>query len=91
MNFIDARVIDIGNGNAVLDTAGLGRIRAPTRAGLAQEGVKVVAAIRPEKLRLSMARPGTGNAVQGVVKSTAYLGDRRHFYVAVQGCDSRSR
>ncbi|MEX0809070.1 MAG: ABC transporter ATP-binding protein [Dongiaceae bacterium] len=88
MNFIDARVIGVGNGNAVLDTAALGRIRAPTLSGLAQEGAKIVVAIRPEKLRLSKERPhGTGNAVQGVIKNTAYLGDRRHFYVAVQGCD----
>jgi spermidine/putrescine ABC transporter ATP-binding subunit len=88
MNFVDAHVIDVGDGKAVLDTAGLGRIRAPTRAGLAQEGIKVVVAIRPEKLRLSKERPdGAGNAMQGVIKNTAYLGDRRHFYVAVQGCD----
>ncbi|MDZ4736129.1 MAG: ABC transporter ATP-binding protein [Rhodospirillaceae bacterium] len=88
MNFIDARVIDIGNGNTVLDTAALGRIRAPTLSGLTQEGAKIVVAIRPEKLRLSKERPlGTGNAVQGVIKNTAYLGDRRHFYVAVQGWD----
>ena len=25
--------------------------------------------------------------MQGVIKNTAYLGDRRHFYVAVQGCE----
>jgi spermidine/putrescine ABC transporter ATP-binding subunit len=88
MNFIDARVTGIGNSEIVLDTAGLGRIRAPARAGSAQEGARIVVAIRPEKLRLSKKRPdGTGNVVQGVVKNTAYLGDRRHFYVAVQGCD----
>jgi spermidine/putrescine ABC transporter ATP-binding subunit len=88
MNFIDACVIDIGNGNAALDTAALGRIRAPARAGLVQEGARIIVAIRPEKFRLSNERPNrTENAVQGVIKNTAYLGDRRHFYVAVQGCD----
>jgi ABC-type Fe3+/spermidine/putrescine transport system ATPase subunit len=53
-----------------------------------QEGARIIVAIRPEKFRLSNERPNrTENAVQGVIKNTAYLGDRRHFYVAVQGCD----
>lgn len=88
MNFIDAHVIDIGDGRAVLDTAGLGRIGALARTGVVQEGARVIVAIRPEKLRLSKECPnGSGSAVHGVIKNSAYLGDRRHFYIAVQGCD----
>jgi spermidine/putrescine ABC transporter ATP-binding subunit len=88
MNFIEARVIDVRNGNTVLDTAGLGRISVAARAGFAHESGRIIVAIRPEKLRLSKERAdGAGNGVQGVIKNTAYLGDRRHFYVAVPGCD----
>jgi spermidine/putrescine ABC transporter ATP-binding subunit len=88
MNFVDARVIELDNGNAVLDTAGLGRIRARVRAEHVQKGAKIIVAMRPEKLRLSKECPsGTKNSVQGVIKNTTYLGDRRHYYVAVQGCD----
>jgi spermidine/putrescine transport system ATP-binding protein/putrescine transport system ATP-binding protein len=66
----------------------LGRISIAARAGFAHESGRIIVAIRPEKLRLSKERAdGAGNAVQGVIKNTAYLGDRRHFYVAVPGCD----
>ncbi len=87
MNFIDASVTDLKDGEAVLDTA-LGQIKAPASAAFIQKGANIVVAIRPEKLTLSKERRTNGqNAVQGVIKSAAYLGDRRHFYVSVQGCD----
>ncbi len=87
MNFIDASVTDVKDGEAVLDTA-LGQIKAPASAAFIQKGANIVVAIRPEKLTLSKERRTNGqNAVQGVIKSAAYLGDRRHFYVSVQGCD----
>ncbi len=88
MNFIDASVTDLKDGEAVLDTAGLGQIKAPASAAFIQKGANIVVAIRPEKLTLSKDRRTDGqNAVQGVIKTAAYLGDRRHFYVSVQGCD----
>jgi spermidine/putrescine ABC transporter ATP-binding subunit len=88
MNFMDATVIDVKNGRAVLDTASLGRIQVPVSGDFASKGVQVVVAIRPEKLSLSRERgPEGGNAVQGIVKTTAYLGDRSHFYVHVDGTD----
>jgi spermidine/putrescine ABC transporter ATP-binding subunit len=88
MNFIDASVTDLKDGQAVLDTAGLGQIKAPASAAFIQKGANIVVAIRPEKLTLSMERrPDDRNAVQGVIKAAAYLGDRRHFYVSVEGCD----
>lgn len=88
MNFIDAVVIDLKDGEAVLDTAGLGRIKVATNAAFIQEGANIVVAIRPEKLSLSNERRADcRNAVQGTIKNAAYLGDRRHFYVSVQGRD----
>jgi ABC-type Fe3+/spermidine/putrescine transport system ATPase subunit len=88
MNFIDASATDLKDGEAVLDTAGLGRIKAPASATFIQKGANIVVAIRPEKLTLSKERRTDGqNAVQGVIKTAAYLGDRRHLYVSVKGCD----
>ena len=88
MNFIDASVTDLKNGEAVLDTAGLGQIKAPAGAAFIHKGANIVVAIRPEKLTLSKERRSDfQNAVQGMIKAAAYLGDRRHFYVSVEGCD----
>ncbi len=88
MNFINARVIELTDGQAALETAGLGDITASASAPFIQKGASIVVAIRPEKLTLSKERLGDGhNAVQGVIRNTAYLGDRSHFYVSVEGCD----
>ncbi|MDH3474605.1 MAG: TOBE domain-containing protein [Rhodospirillales bacterium] len=88
MNFLNASVTDLAEGQAVLDTAGLGRITAPASAAFIQKGANIVVAIRPEKLSLSKDRPANGrSAVEGVIKTAAYLGDRSHFYVSVAGCD----
>ncbi len=86
MNFLDASVADLRNGDALLDTAGLGQITAAARGAFVQKGANVVVAIRPEKLILSKdRRTDSQNAVQGIIKAAAYLGDRRHFYVGVEG------
>jgi spermidine/putrescine ABC transporter ATP-binding subunit len=88
MNFLDASVAAIEDGEAVLNTAGLGHIKAPATAAFVQKGASIVVAIRPEKLTLSkVRRDDCKNAVQGVIKNATYLGDRRHFYVTVQGCN----
>ncbi len=88
MNFFKASVTDLKNGQALLDAAGLGKVTAPTTAGFLQKGANIVIAIRPEKLILSKERRAESqNAVQGVIKTAAYLGDRSHFYVTVEGCD----
>jgi spermidine/putrescine ABC transporter ATP-binding subunit len=88
MNFIDASVTGLEDGRAVLDTACLGRIETPAAAAFVRQGANIVVAIRPEKFTLSRDRaPDDRNAVQGVIKTTAYLGDRSHFYVSVEGSD----
>ena len=84
MNFIDAAVSDVSNGEAVIDTAGLGRIKAAADAPFVAKGAKIFVAIRPEKITLSSERPaGAENSVQGVINAAAYLGDRRHFYISL--------
>jgi putrescine transport system ATP-binding protein len=42
-------------------------------------------AVRPERLRLSLARPDVGEAIAGVVETAAYLGDRTHYSLRLDG------
>ena len=88
MNFVEAQVMDVRNGEAVLDSTGLGKISAPASSDFVQKGANIIVAIRPEKLILSAERRSDGlRAVQGTIKTSAYLGDRDHFYVSVDGCE----
>ena len=88
MNFVEAQVMDVRNGEAVLDATGLGKITAPASSDFVQKGANIIVAIRPEKLILSAERRSDGlGAVQGTIKTSAYLGDRDHFYVSVDGCE----
>jgi ABC-type Fe3+/spermidine/putrescine transport system ATPase subunit len=88
MNFIEAQVMDVRNGEAVLDTAGLGKITAPTSSDFVRKGAAIIVATRPEKMLLSPERrPDGQDAVQGTLKTSAYLGDRNHYYVSVEGCE----
>jgi spermidine/putrescine transport system ATP-binding protein/putrescine transport system ATP-binding protein len=51
-------------------------------------GEKALAAIRPEKIRLSSQRPTEGISVEGILDTAAYLGDRSHYYVRIEGVDT---
>jgi ABC-type Fe3+/spermidine/putrescine transport system ATPase subunit len=44
-------------------------------------------AVRPERLRLTLARPEGVEAFAGVVESAAYLGDRTHYGVRLEGVE----
>ena len=86
MNFIDASVSRMSAERAELDTAGLGRISAPTgQESFFQEGDAIVVAIRPEKLTLSGGGNDGKEGVQGVMRAATYLGDRSHYYVDLPG------
>ena len=88
MNFMDAAVTEAVNGKAVLDVQGLGRIMAPADRDFVRNGAKIVAALRPEKVTLAAEAPANGaNKVQGVIESAAYLGDRSHFQVSIEGLE----
>ena len=88
MNFVEAQVMDVRNGEAVLDTAGLGKITTSASSDFVRKGAAIIVAIRPEKLLLSAERGSDGRAsVQGTIKTSTYLGDRNHFYVSVDGCE----
>ncbi len=87
MNFFDARVCEVSGGTVTVEADGLGRIDAGDQDGrLFSVGERVQAAIRPEKLEISPARPeADAGAVEGRLVNTAYLGERSHFFVALDG------
>ena len=88
MNFIEGTVGGSENGVIAVDTPAIGRVQAkPERAF--QAGEKVLIAIRPEKILATPEAPGdTPNRVQGHIGASAYLGDRSHLLVQVDGLDS---
>ena len=87
MNFFDARISEVSREKVVLESAGLGRVTAPPSNEILKEGDRLIVAIRPEKLLLSGERQGAGeNSVEGVIETAAYLGDRSHIHVALEGC-----
>ncbi|MDF2765188.1 MAG: potA 16 [Rhodospirillales bacterium] len=84
MNFFPAAYRGRENGALVVDCAGLGKIAVPegNRRG---EGEPAAVAIRPERLRLT-DRPPTGQAAVPVrLISSAFLGDRSHHLVGLEG------
>ena len=88
MNFFDARVADVVGEQAELETSGLGRVKVAATKDFVRKGASIVVAIRPEKLVLS-SRPDSGNnSVRGQLTTSAYLGNRSHFFVSVDGSES---
>ena len=88
MNFLDAVVMEQRENGLVLDTAGLGQVTVARAATSFEPGASAVVAIRPERLTVSSDKAATrGNSVEGTIRTTAYLGDRSHFYVSVEGCE----
>jgi len=88
MNFVDALVSEVSNGEAIVETQGLGTVKTSASGDFVRKGAQVVVAVRPEKLRLSATGNDDGrNEVEGVMRTAAYLGDRSHFYVSVEGCE----
>ncbi|MBI1328294.1 MAG: polyamine ABC transporter ATP-binding protein [Alphaproteobacteria bacterium] len=82
MNFFDAKVASHENGAAILDAGPIGKVRAAGE-NLPDVGTPVLVAVRPEKITLSTT-PREG-AIKGTVDAAAYLGERSHFHVRVDG------
>lgn len=90
MNFIRGRVSSVDNGLATVEVGGIGKLRAPVSNGQFAANSDVTLAIRPEKIKIDRTQPtGDANGVHGTVSAEAYLGDRSHFYVQVEGLDKR--
>ncbi len=86
MNFFEARVSDLAGDSADIEAAGIGRLRCAATGRSLRAGQELVVAIRPERLHLTSAEPtGDRHRIRGRIHAEAYLGDRSHFYVDVDG------
>ena len=86
MNFFDCIVGDCRGGVVTAESAELGRVRVVCETPPAAPGEGFVLAIRPEKFQLVFDEVGASdNAVRGRMGPSAYLGDRSHFYVYLEG------
>jgi len=76
MNFFSGRISARGGASARIDLGALGQfdVIAPQAAG-----TRVLVALRPEKIALSDA------GVKGSVSAAAFLGERSHYFVKVEG------
>ncbi len=85
MNFFDGMVRGQGEGR-VADIAGLGRHQMNGHAGSRGDGDRVLIAIRPESLAVSLTAPGPSRpSVAGRVQARQYLGGRQILHVEVEG------
>ena len=82
MNFFDGVVTGHDGDGISLNAGPLGILCANDAPEFARRiGARVIAAIRPEKISLSHAPPG----LTGVIAASAYLGERSHINVMVDG------
>ncbi len=88
MNFFDARIVSMDRDSAAVDAGPLGRITVSVGELAFSAGDAVLVAIRPEKFSLAGERgEAENNAIEGILDDAAYLGDRSHFYVRVEGIE----
>ena len=87
MNFIDGTIRDIDQGHATVDAGRLGLLRVRLDGPARPPSGPATVAVRPEKLTLSdQPPPGPAdNLLRGTLSARAYLGDRNHYYVEVEG------
>ena len=86
MNFFEGRVISRSGGR--LDVGGLGKVSVPPESLNGTSGDKVCDAVRPERFVLTHEpHESPANTVSGTLANAAYLGERSHFHVNVEGID----
>jgi spermidine/putrescine ABC transporter ATP-binding subunit len=91
MNFLPGRLLRVEGAIALIDAAGLGKLRARTEQGRGALPATVTLAVRPEKIQIAerpFSEPGF-NSFKGRVVERAYLGDRNHYYIEVAGLRGR--
>jgi len=87
MNFFDAKARGPEGAHMLIDAGPLGNVRARANGAVRPApGAPVTVALRPEKINLSTSRPNVEhNFVEGRMSAAAYLGDRSHYYIRIQG------
>jgi ABC-type Fe3+/spermidine/putrescine transport system ATPase subunit len=74
MNVWEGRVVGSEAGRAVVDLAGLGRVRV---AGALPTGRDIAVALAPERISVSIAAPANVEAMPAFVRAIAFAGRRR--------------
>jgi spermidine/putrescine ABC transporter ATP-binding subunit len=88
MNFFDGSLQSSSNGDAIVDAGPLGPVEAAINGLESGVGDDITVAIRPEKIGLHLELPaGDANVVEARMGPTAYLGDRSHYHVFLEGRD----
>ena len=86
MNFFDGQIKGRDGDSYIIETDRLGTVRAPGNNARFETGDGVTVALRPENIRMTRTPAGNQHgSVDGVVSNAAYLGDRTHVYVTVNG------
>lgn len=85
MNFFKGTVRRNGAATGAIDAEGLGTIPVPVENLTKPDGAPVQVALRPEKFTLSADKPEAALSVSGKMSATAYLGERSHHYVEIDG------
>jgi len=86
INFFEGSIKGREGDSTVVDVQGLGTVHSSSSGTSAPQSGSTTVAIRPEKFNLSFQQPNTQtNMVKGVIQAAAYLGDRSHYYVQVEG------
>ncbi len=85
MNFFKGTINTIGGGVATVKSTGIETITSKGPNMDFSVGSDILAAIRPENIEISLDEPSTRNKLKGKVRASAYLGDRAHVYVNVEG------
>ena len=83
-NLLEARVVELQAEHLTVRLEGGGVVRAPARGPAAPDQAAVLI-VRPERIRVSAARPAEPNALEGKVVRSTYLGPQVEYLVDLQG------
>ena len=87
MNVFEGCVKGRDGDSYIVDTRGLGQLRADVGKQEFSSGEKVSVALRPENLKILESQAGVAGSVNGILHDTAYLGDRAQIYVKLKDSD----
>ncbi len=85
MNFFQGKVRRNGSAMGAVEAEGLGTIPVALDNVTKPDGAAIQIALRPEKFALSASKPDDGPAIEGRISTTAYLGERSHYYITIAG------
>ena len=89
MNFFEGTTTWVEGSNVVADAGAAGKLKIANAPEFARKmGARVLLAVRPEKMALALTGAGTAssaNRLSGTLAAAAYLGERSHYQVRVEG------